>query len=134
MTSKIIYKGNLRTIATHIASQSVIETDAPVDNQGKGDRFSPIDLVATALGSCILTIMGVKARDLNIDMSETTIEIEKTMGTDPRRIIGIKVLINFPKQMIVDEKQKIILERTALHCPVHKSLHPDIKIDIIFNW
>lgn len=134
MTSKIIYKGNLRTIATHIASQSVIETDAPVDNQGKGERFSPTDLVATALGSCILTIMGVKARDLNIDMSETTTEIEKIMGTDPRRIIGIKVQINFPKQMIVDEKQKIILERTALHCPVHKSLHPDIKTDIIFNW
>lgn len=134
MTAKIIYTGNLRTAATHIISQSNIETDAPIDNQGKGERFSPTDLVATALGSCILTTMGIKARDLNIDMAGATAEVEKIMISDPRRIGAIKVYIYFSKQMTVNEKQKVILERTALHCPVHKSLHPDVKCDIIFNW
>ncbi len=134
MTANIVYEGDLRTIATHHTSLSIIETDAPIDNQGKGERFSPTDLVATALGSCMLTVMGIKARELGINMKNVTASIQKIMITNPRRIGEIKVHIYFPTPIMVDEKQKIILERTALHCPVHKSLHPDIKCDIVFNW
>lgn len=134
MTANIVYEGDLRTVATHHTSQSIIETDAPIDNQGKGERFSPTDLVATALGSCMLTVMGIKARELGINIKDATASIEKIMITNPRRIGEIKVNIHFPTHAMVDEKQKVILERTALHCPVHKSLHPDIKCDIVFKW
>ena len=134
MTSQIIYKGNLRTQATHLQSNSLIETDAPIDNQGNGERFSPTDIVATALGSCMLTIMGIKARDLNIDLVDTKIDITKLMGTEPRRIVGIKVHFQFPPTLIVDEKKKTILERAALTCPVAKSIHPDIEQQIEFGW
>src|ERR1700712_6024417 len=109
MTSTIVYDGNLRTIATHLQSGTEIQTDAPVDNQGKGERFSPSDLVATALGSCMLTIMGIKARDLNLDLEGTKIDITKIMETNPRRIGEIKVAINFPESLKPDEKQKTIL-------------------------
>jgi len=134
MTSQIIYKGNLRTQATHLQSGTAIETDAPTDNQGKGERFSPSDLVATALGNCMLTIMGIKARDMNIDLSGTTIDITKTMVTEPRRIGGIKAVFHFPEKLVIDEKQKTILERAALTCPVFESLHPDMKKDVEFGW
>ncbi len=134
MTSQIIYKGNLRTQATHRQSGSIIETDAPIDNHGNGERFSPTDIVATALGSCMLTIMGIKARDLNINLEGTKIDITKIMGTEPRRITGIKVRFQFPDTVIADEKQKVILERAALTCPVAKSIHPDIEQDIEFGW
>lgn len=134
MTANIVYEGDLRTIATHHTSQSIIESDAPIDNAGKGERFSPTDLVATALGSCMLTVMGIKARELGINMKNATASIEKIMVPNPRRIGTIKVHIYFPAHIIVDEKQKVILERTALHCPVHKSLHPDITCDIVFKW
>ncbi|HEX8277226.1 MAG TPA: OsmC family protein [Segetibacter sp.] len=134
MTSQITYEGNLRTVATHLQSGTVIETDAPTDNQGKGERFSPSDLVATALGNCMLTIMGIKARDLNVDLEGTKIDISKMMVQAPRRIGEIKVVINFPETLHLDEKNRTILERAAMTCPVFESLHPDLKKDVEFNW
>ncbi|MBY0478457.1 MAG: OsmC family protein [Chitinophagaceae bacterium] len=134
MTSSIIYKGELRTEATHLQSSTVIETDAPTDNQGKAERFSPTDLVATALGSCMLTIMGIKARDMQIELGAVTIDIKKHMKSDPRRIGGVDVSFQFPAHLQLDEKQKTILQNAALACPVAKSLHPDIEQNVVFNW
>ncbi len=134
MTSQVKYEGNLRTIATHIQSGTVIETDAPTDNQGKGERFSPTDLVATALGNCMLTIMGIKARDMQINLEGTTVDITKVMVANPRRIGEIKVVINFPESLQADEKQRAILERAAMTCPVFESLHADLKKDVEFKW
>src|SRR5439155_10240395 len=108
MTSTIVYEGSLRTIATHLSSGTVIETDAPLDNQGKGERFSPSDLVATALGTCMMTIMGIKARDMKIDLIGTKIEVEKIMKTDPRRIGGINLTFSFPENLQLKEKERAI--------------------------
>ncbi len=134
MTSQIIYKGALRTEATHLQSNTSIETDAPTDNNGKGERFSPTDLLATSLGCCMLTIMGIKARDMDIDLTGTKIDITKIMKTDPRRVSGIKIYFHFTEALHADEKQKTILERAALTCPVAQSIHPDIELDIQFGW
>lgn len=134
MTSQIIYKGALRTQATHLQSSTSIETDAPNDNQGMGERFSPTDLLATSLGSCMLTIMGIKARDMGVDLTDTKIDITKIMKADPRRVGGIKVHFHFPENLQTDEKQKTILERAALTCPVAQSIHPDIELDVQFGW
>ena len=132
MTSKVNYLGDLRTSAIHIASDKNIVTDAPIDNQGKGEAFSPTDIVATALASCLLTIMGIKARDLNIDISKTTAEVAKIMASNPRRISEIQITLNFTKSY--DQRIKKILEKAALACPVSNSLHPDLKQNILFNW
>lgn len=134
MTSSILYKGQLRTSATHLQSKSVIETDAPTDNHGKGERFSPTDLVATALGSCMLTIMGIKAAEMNIDLVGITIDIQKHMKADPRRIGGVDVIFTFPPALSLSEKEKTILQNAALTCPVAKSLHPEIEQNVSFNW
>lgn len=134
MTSQIIYEGNLRTVATHLQSGTVIETDAPTDNQGKGERFSPSDLVATALGNCMLTIMGIKARDMGLQLEGTRLDITKIMASEPRRIGGVKVMFHFPETLKVDEKQRTILERAAMTCPVIESLSKDIEKEINFNW
>ncbi|MDE3125197.1 MAG: OsmC family protein [Bacteroidota bacterium] len=135
MTSIVLYKGNLRTELTHLQSGTVIENDAPTDNQGKGERFSPTDLVATALGSCMITTMGIKANTMNIDLTGTKAEITKIMKSDPRRIGKIITHIFFPHSLnSLDEKQKQILENTARTCPVAKSLHPDLETDIQFTW
>ena len=134
MTSQIIYKGALRTEAKHLQSGTVIETDAPVDNQGKGERFSPTDLLATSLGNCMLTIMGIKARDMNVNLDETIVDITKIMKAEPRRVGGIKVVFHFPVGLQVDDKQKKILENAAHTCPVAKSIHPDIEQEVTFNW
>jgi len=134
MTSSIEYKGELRTEALHLHSQSRIETDAPLDNQGKAERFSPTDLVATALGSCMMTIMGIKARDMQVDLTGVKIDIQKHMKADPRRIGGVDVSFHFPTHLQLDEKQKTILQNAALTCPVAKSLHPDILQQVVFNW
>jgi putative redox protein len=134
MTSHIVYDGSLRTRATHEQSQTVLETDAPTDNQGKGARFSPTDLVATALGSCMLTIMGIKARDMGIQLEGVTIDIQKHMKADPRRIGGVDVTFHFPAHLELDEKQRTILQNAALTCPVAKSIHPDIEQNVQFNW
>jgi uncharacterized OsmC-like protein len=132
MTSKITYLGDLRTSSIHLQSGSEIISDAPIDNNGKGEAFSPTDTVANALGSCMFTVMGIKAQDLNIDLSNSTAEITKIMAADPRRISEIHVVFNF--SVAPDAKNKAILERTAMTCPVYYSLHPDIKKVIAFNW
>ena len=134
MTSTVIYEGELRTVATHLQSGRVIETDAPTDNHGRGERFSPTDLVATALGSCMMTIMGVKARDMDVDLRGVSIGIQKIMTSDPRRIAGIHLTFHFPNTLMVDEKQKLILERAARTCPVIYSIHPDIEVQLAFEW
>jgi uncharacterized OsmC-like protein len=132
VTSKITYLGELRTSSIHINSNSEIISDAPLDNNGKGEAFSPTDTVANALGSCMLTMMGIKARDLGVDFTGSTTEITKVMGVDPRRITEIHVVFNM--NIKPEEKVKTILENTAKTCPVLYSLHPDIKKDITFNW
>ena len=132
MTSKVNYLGDLRTSAIHIASDKNIITDAPIDNQGKGEAFSPTDTVATALASCLLTIMGIKARHLNIDITKTSAEVTKVMASNPRRISEIEITVNFTKSY--DQRIKKILEKAALTCPVSNSLHPDLKQNILFNW
>jgi putative redox protein len=134
MTSSVIYEGDLRTVALHLASGTQIETDAPVDNQGKGERFSPTDLVATALGSCMLTIMGMKARDLKLDLKGTRIEIQKTMKSDPRRVSGISLTFHLPVTLLLTEQQKKSLQIAGDTCPVRYSIHPDIDVRINYNW
>ncbi|WP_179346079.1 OsmC family protein [Winogradskyella ursingii] len=132
MTSKVTYIGNLRTENVHLKSQDSYITDAPIDNNGKGEAFSPTDTIATGLANCMLTVMGIKAADLEVNMSGTTAEVTKTMASDPRRISKIDIVINFPFK--ADDKLKTILERTASTCPVHYSLHPDIEKNITFHW
>jgi uncharacterized OsmC-like protein len=132
MTSKVTYLGELRTSSTHIASGNEILSDAPLDNNGKGEAFSPTDTVANALASCMFTVMGIKARDLEVDLAGSSAAVTKIMGTDPRRIVEIQVEFNFATN--TDDKTKTILERTAMTCPVFYSLHPDITKKITFNW
>ena len=132
MISKVTYLGNLRTESVHVKSNDSYITDAPLDNNGKGEAFSPTDTVATALANCMLTVMGIKARDLNINLIGSTAEVTKTMASQPRRISHINVVFNFPFE--TDEKSRKILEKTAMTCPVHYSLHPDIEKSITFNW
>ena len=131
-TSKVTYLGDLRTSSVHLQSGNTIITDAPTDNHGKGEAFSPTDSVANALATCMLTVMGIKARDLEVDFTGATAEVTKVMGPDPRRITEIHV--TFDMGITADDKTKTILERTALTCPVFFSLHPDIKKEIAFNW
>ena len=123
-TSKVTYQGDLRTNAIHLQSNNEIITDAPTDNQGKGETFSPTDLLATSLASCMLTIIGIKARDIDLDIAGTTAEVLKVMAADPRRVSEVHVAITFNKQL--DDKTQKIFYNTALTCPVAKSIHPDI--------
>jgi uncharacterized OsmC-like protein len=132
-TSKITYKGNLRTEATHNRSGQTIITDAPLDNNGKGEAFSPTDLLATSLGNCMLTIMGIVAGRNGLDIDNTTIDVTKIMAENPRRVAEIVIEFNMPKNTY-SEKDKTLLENAAKTCPVAKSLHPDIKQTIIFNY
>jgi putative redox protein len=134
MTSSIVYEGNLRTVCTHLKSNNSFETDAPTDNQGKGERFSPTDLMATSLGACAMTIMGIKARDLGLALEGTKVEVEKIMKADPRRVGGINLTFHFPDSVKADEKQRLIIERCAHTCPVFYSIHPDIELNISFQW
>ena len=130
--ANIVYQDNLRTETEHIASGEKIITDAPVDNNGKGEAFSPTDLVATALGSCMITIMAISANKYDIDVSGTNASVKKIMGSDPRRISEISIDINMNKN--IEEKDRKRLERAALACPVHKSLHPDLEKKIRFIY
>ena len=132
MTSKVVYTGDLRTTATHLRSGNTIETDAPVDNHGKGDRFSPTDLVATALATCIVTTIAILAPSINIVGAEC--QVEKIMASNPRKIGEIIVTISFPESGPYTDEEKKRLELIATTCPVHQSLHPDCKRTIIFNW
>ncbi len=132
MTSKVVYLGDLRTECTHVKSGNAFITDAPTDNNGKGLAFSPTDTVATGLASCMMTVMGIKARDMGVDMTGTTAEVTKIMASNPRRISKIEVLMDLP--FVADDKTKKILENTGRTCPVLYSLHPDIEKDITFKW
>ncbi len=132
MLTNITYCGDLRTSAVHIASGETIITDAPIDNKGKGEAFSPTDLVATALGSCMLTIMAIKAKGHNIDLGLPKIKINKIMGSNPRRITKIEVEIIFDKRFSTNEKK--LLQESAINCPVAKSIHPEIKQRVSFVY
>jgi uncharacterized OsmC-like protein len=132
MTSKVTYLGDLRTASIHLQSGSEIISDAPIDNNGKGEAFSPTDTVANALASCMMTVMGIKARDLNVDIKDSVAEVTKIMNAEPRRIGAIEII--FEMQALTDEKNKTILERTAMTCPVFLSLNTDIEKRITFNW
>lgn len=128
-----IYNGELRTIATHTFSGTELITDAPLDNNGKAEFFSPTDLVATALGSCMLTIMGIAARNHNFNIDGTTVKTTKIMGSNPRRIIEIVLQFEFPSPSQYSEKDKKFIEVSTRECPVARSIHPDIKQTIILN-
>ena len=131
-TSNITYVGDLRTVCIHLQSGTQILTDAPTDNHGKGEAFSPTDLVATALGSCMVSIMGIKSKDLNVDLKDSTVSITKIMQSEPRKIAKIEVILDMSIE--TSEKNKAILERAAMTGPVLLSLHPDIEKDVVFNW
>ncbi len=133
MTSTVVYQGDLRTICTHIQSGSDFETDAPVDNNGKGERFSPTDLLATSLGTCMLTVMGIKARTMGFDLTDMKVSVLKQMKPDPRRVAAIDLAFSIPEALVpLDEKTKAILRNTGETCPVAKSLHPDLSVTI--DW
>jgi uncharacterized OsmC-like protein len=129
---EIIYSGDLRTWSTHLQSGDDIITDAPVDNQGKGEAFSPTDLLASSLGSCMLTIMGISAKTQGINIDGTYATVKKVMGDEPRRIVEIHIDFTFIQP--ISEKHRTVLERAANHCPVSKSLHPDLKEVITFHY
>ena len=132
MISRVKYKGELRTEAVHLKSGKTIITDAPIDNQGKGEAFSPTDLVATALGSCMITIMGIVAEREGITLDGTTAEVEKVMTTSPRRIGEVKIKIKFIQKLNRDQRDK--LERVAKNCPVSGSLSEDLKETVEFIY
>jgi putative redox protein len=135
MTSTIVYKGNLRTEIKHLQSGSIIETDAPKDNHGLGEKFSPTDLVASALGACMLSIIGIAAIAHHFDIVDTQVNVEKFMIADPqRRINEIRVSLFFPKEKIFDDKQRKIIEHAAMNCPVFLSLSENTKKTVSFHW
>ncbi|HEX7845000.1 MAG TPA: OsmC family protein [Chitinophagaceae bacterium] len=133
MTSTVVYNGGLHTTCTHLRSGSSFETDAPVDNQGKGERFSPTDLMATSLATCMITTMGIKAKTMGLELDNVKIDVLKIMKADPRRIGGIELTFHIPDALKdVDEKTKAIMINTANTCPVQLSLHPDIEVKV--DW
>lgn len=131
---RTIYLGNLRTEMEHIQSGNKIITDAPLDNNGKGEFFSPTDIFSASLASCMLTIMGMSANSYGFSLEGTTIEIEKVMASNPRRVAEIKVEFHFPKGNNYSDKEKRLIESAARTCPVANSLHPDIIKTIVFNY
>ncbi|PWA07099.1 OsmC family protein [Flavobacterium laiguense] len=132
MTSKVTYLGDLRTSSIHLQSGSEIISDAPVDNNGKGEAFSPTDTVANALASCMMTVMGIKARDMSVDLKGSTAAVTKIMNAEPRRIGAIEIV--FDMQGVSESKDRTILERVSMTCPVFLSLNADIEKRITFNW
>jgi putative redox protein len=129
----ITYSGDLHCEAKHESSGSVIQTDAPKDNHGKGEAFSPTDLLVASYATCVLSIMAISARHSNVDMTGATATIEKTMSKDmPRRIAVLALTISIPVQASPKARQE--LEKAAYNCPVHHSLHPDIEKTITFDW
>jgi uncharacterized OsmC-like protein len=134
MMATVVYKGDLRCECTHLQSGTIIETDAPTDNKGKGERFSPTDTVCVALATCVITTMGIKANDMGIDLAGTAINVNKHMLPDPRRIGRIDVILNFPATLQLDEKDKLLLQRVGDTCPVTRSLHPEMVVNIEYHW
>lgn len=134
-TSNIVYNGNLRTKATHLRSGDEIITDAPTDNNGKGEAFSPTDLASTALGSCAITVMAIAANKANVEFEGSEIAMTKTMSSDsPRRITQIELDFKIKTNVSLSEDQKSHYEKVAHSCPVAKSLHPDLKQVMTFTW
>ena len=133
MTSTVLYDGDLRTTCTHLKSGNLFETDAPVDNNGKGERFSPTDLLATSLGTCMLTVMGIKAKRMGFDLNGIKVEVEKVMKSDPRRVGGINLFYHIPGDLkSIDQTTKVLLKKIGETCPVMLSIHPDIEVKI--DW
>jgi putative redox protein len=133
MTSTVVYNGDLRTTCTHLKSGSSFETDAPPDNHGKGERFSPTDLMATSLATCMVTVMGIKAKTMRFDLNDVKVEVLKIMKSDPRRVGSIELTFHIPDTLKdIDEKTKAILRNTGETCPVMKSIHPDIEVKV--DW
>jgi putative redox protein len=133
MTSTVVYNGGLRTTCTHVRSANHFETDAPLDNNGKGERFSPTDLMATSLGTCMVTVMGIKARNMGFDLDGIKIDVLKIMKSDPRRVGAIELTFHIPDNLKnIEEKTRIILKNTGETCPVMKSIHPDIEVKL--DW
>lgn len=132
-TIRTIYEGNLRTSALHLQSGIKIITDAPTDNQGKGEAFSPTDLLAASLGSCMITIMGIHAKKNNFSIEGVSVKITKIMAQNPRRVGEIVIEFKMPENGFTEEQKKS-LENVALNCPVAKSIHPDLKQKVIFNY
>ena len=133
MTSTVVYHGGLRTTCTHLRSGSSFETDAPVDNNGKGERFSPTDLMSTSLATCMITVMGIKARTMGFDLDGIKIAMLKIMKSDPRRVGSIELTFHIPDALKdIDETTISVLKNTGLNCPVIKSIHPDIDVKV--DW
>ena len=134
MTSSVIYEGDLRTTCTHLKSGNYFETDAPIDNNGKGERFSPTDLLATSLATCMLTVMGIKAKStMGTDITGLKVDVFKIMKPDPRRVAGIELTFHIPDALKnMDDKSKKILINTAMNCPVMKSINPEIEVKV--DW
>ncbi|GAB4402370.1 MAG: OsmC family protein [Bacteroidia bacterium] len=132
-TATVSYEGHLRTRATHVRSGEVVLTDAPLDNQGKGEAFSPTDLVATAAVTCMITMMGIVAENRDLNMGKVQGEVEKIMTPPPRRIGELHIELSFEGHHL-SESDKVLLENTALSCPVTRSLHPDITVNVKFRY
>ena len=133
MTSTVVYEGDLRTTCTHLRSGNAFETDAPIDNNGRGLRFSPTDLMATSLATCMLTVMGIKARNMGFDLDGVKVDVEKIMKSEPRRVGGINLTFHIPESLThLDDKTRQILRHTGNTCPVQQSIHPDIEVKV--DW
>lgn len=133
MTSTVVYNGDLRTTLTHLKSGDHFETDAPTDNNGKGERFSPTDLLATSLATCMVTVMGIKARTMGFDLNNIKVDVLKIMKVEPRRVSGIELTFHIPDALKnIDEKTKAIMKNTGETCPVIQSIHPDIEVKV--DW
>lgn len=130
---QVAYDGDLRCTARHVPSGQFLRTDAPTDNQGKGELFSPTDLVATGLGTCILTVMGIVARRHGIDMAGAAATVQKEMAAAPLRRLG-RLVVDIHIPAAVAEEDRHRLENAAHTCPVHQSLHPDVKVQMAFHW
>jgi uncharacterized OsmC-like protein len=134
MTSTVISEGSLRTMARHVQSSSLLETDAPTDNQGKGERFSPTDLVGTALAGCMLTTIAIRARHLEEKMKGVWIDVSKVMSSNPRRISGLHLTFHYPPGFVASREEAEQIEQISMTCPVKESIHPDIDLQVNFNW
>ncbi|MFN8243488.1 MAG: OsmC family protein [Ferruginibacter sp.] len=134
MTAAIVYTGDLHCECTHLQSGTVIETDAPTDNRGKGERFSPTDTLCVALATCMITTMAIRASDMQIELANTSIAVTKHMLSDPRRIGKIEIRLKIPATARTTEKDRMILQKIGDNCPVAKSLHPDLALDISYQW
>ncbi len=132
MMSSIIYQGELRCSCTHLQSQTVIETDAPTDNRGKGARFSPTDLLCVSLATCMITTMGIRAADMQIDLSGSKLEVTKHMLSEPRRVGKVEINLLLPGNL--EEKDRMILQKIGDNCPVMKSIHPDLQVEVTYGW